>query len=82
MAQVTVPAIILEKVAGWTILDQDKEKDFVVTWDYRGEMNLFIVRGNELDDITSDYDLDFSEWSRTLPALQESNELEHEDYTV
>ncbi len=82
MAHVTVPAIVLEKVAGWNILDQDKQKDFVVSWDYNGEIKVGVVRGNEIDDVTSDYDLDFSEWEKSLPELQETNELENEKYTV
>ncbi len=82
MAHVTVPAVILEKVAGWNILDQDKQEDFVVSWDHTGKMKVGIVRGNEIDDVTSDYDLDFSEWGKSLPELQESNELENENYTV
>lgn len=82
MAHVTVPAVVLEKVAGWNILDQDKQKDFVVSWDYNGKMKVGIVRGNEIDDVTSEYDLDFSEWEKALPELQETNELENENYTV
>lgn len=79
MAHVTVSTIALEKIAGWNIDDQDKGHDLEIHWGDSGKVKALrpdVDGGDWLP-----YAIDRETWlNEDLPALQESNEVENENY--
>ena len=82
MASVTAPASILETVAGWNVLDQHKENDFLIYWDHKCRVKVFVHSEKNGEDVSKIYDVDFAEWEKLLPDLKETNLLKDEDYSV
>lgn len=82
MATVTTSANALKKIANWNIDPRDKGAEFVIDWDHERILSVGVRMSNgELSDATGDYRPDYETWtSEDLPALQEANELENEDY--
>lgn len=81
MANVTVSTRTLEALCNWNIEEQDKGHDLEIHWGFQGRVK--VMRPDVDGGDWLDYDIDREKWlNEDLPAIQEANEAENENYSI